>query len=77
MYIPKSFEQADTAQLHELMRTHPFASLVVSTPSGLEVNHLPLVLDPDAAPLGVLRAHVARSNPVWLTYTADTPAAAR
>ncbi len=72
MYIPKSFEQTDSAQLHELMRTHPFATLVVSTPSGLEVNHLPFVLGRDPAPLGVLRAHVARSNPVWRALTGHT-----
>ncbi len=32
------------------------------------------MLDPDAAPLGVLRAHVARSNPVWRSLTGDTDA---
>ena len=74
MYIPKAFEQPDAAALHELMRTHPFGALVVHTPSGLEVNHLPFVLDADPAPLGTLRAHVARSNPVWRSLTGDTEA---
>ena len=74
MYIPKAFEQSEPAQLHELMRAHPLAALVVHTPLGLEVNHIPFVLDADPAPLGTLRAHVARSNPMWRFLTGDRDA---
>ncbi len=74
MYIPKSFEQTDPATLHELMRANPFAALVVHTPSGLEVNHVPFVLDTAPSPLGTLRAHVARGNPVWRSLTGDSEA---
>jgi transcriptional regulator len=65
MYIPRAFEQTDPAALHDLIRAHPFGTLVVPSPSGLEVNHLPFVLHPDGGAAGSLRAHVARGNPVW------------
>jgi len=65
MYIPKAFEQNDPAAMHELIRAHPFGALVVPSPSGLEVNHVPFVLHDDPAPNGTLYAHVARGNGVW------------
>ena len=65
MYIPKSFAQDDPAALHALIRTHPFGALVVPSPSGLEVNHVPFVLHDEPGPAGRLQAHVARGNPVW------------
>ncbi len=65
MYIPSAFEQPDPRALHALIRSHPFGTLVVPSPSGLEVNHLPFVLQADPAPAGLLHAHVARGNPVW------------
>jgi transcriptional regulator len=47
------------------MRRFPLATLVAMTPRGLDANHLPLVLDDTRGDLGVLRGHVARSNPAW------------
>ncbi|HEX8725001.1 MAG TPA: FMN-binding negative transcriptional regulator [Gemmatimonadaceae bacterium] len=74
MYVPNHFAQPDSAALHELMRAHPFATFVVATPSGLEVNHVPFVIDAEPAPLGTLRAHVARGNPVWRALGSRTEA---
>lgn len=65
MYTPRHFEESRVEVLHELMRRHPLATLVVMGRAGLEANHLPLFLSPDPGPLGSLRGHVARSNPVW------------
>lgn len=65
MYTPRHFEESRVEVLHELMRRHPLATLVVMGTAGLEANHLPLVLSPDPGPLGTLRGHVSRSNPVW------------
>ncbi|MBS1217086.1 MAG: FMN-binding negative transcriptional regulator [Proteobacteria bacterium] len=31
----------------------------------LAANHLPLLIDPEPAPHGTLRGHVARGNPLW------------
>lgn len=61
MYTPKHFSAPNTAALHALMRAYPFATLVVATATGIEINHLPLHLD--AA--GVLSGHLARANPLW------------
>jgi transcriptional regulator len=38
---------------------------VTVTPGGLDANHIPFEVDPEPAPLGTLRGHVARANPVW------------
>jgi transcriptional regulator len=76
MYVPPHFEENRTDVLHQLVRDHPFAVLVTLTPGGLEANHVPLELDPAPAPLGTLRGHVSRANPVWRTLSADVEALA-
>ena len=65
MYIPKHFEETDVAKMHELIRSHPLATLVTLTPSGLNANHIPLILTESDNEAGVLHGHVARSNPMW------------
>ncbi len=65
MYIPAAFALTDPAQLHRIIRAHPLGMLVTQGPEGLDADHLPFEFDPDAGPLGTLRAHVARANPVW------------
>lgn len=65
MYCPAHFNQPDIAALHALMRARPLATLVTHGPDGLDANHVPLLLASDPAPLGALRGHVARANPLW------------
>lgn len=67
MYVPSHFEETRTDVLHQLVRDQPFAVLVTHTPDGLDANHIPLELDPAPAPLGTLRGHVSRANPMWRT----------
>lgn len=62
MYQPAHFKVEDHAALHALMREFPLATLVVPTPGGLEINHVPLLVDGDG---DRLVGHVARANPVW------------
>lgn len=71
MYIPKHFDQPRIEVLHELIRARPLATLVTLSSGGLNANHIPLHLSQDPAPLGTLRGHVARSNPVWSDFTQD------
>ena len=71
MYVPAHFEEKRFEVLHELIREHPLAALVTLGPGGLDANHIPLELDPEPAPLGTLRGHVARGNPVWREFSRD------
>jgi transcriptional regulator len=65
MYVPRHFDESRPEILRELVRVHPFATLVTWTGEEIEADHLPMELDPAPAPLGTLVGHVARANPVW------------
>jgi transcriptional regulator len=65
MYIPKLFDEPDVAVMHDLIRAHPLATLVTMTATGMEANHIPLLLLDQPAPRGSLCGHVARANPLW------------
>ena len=65
MYLPKHFEETRVDVLHAHIRAHPLGALVVLTANGLDANHIPLEIDPDPAPFGTLRGHIARANPLW------------
>ncbi len=65
MYVPTAFSESRREVLHPLIVRHPFGMLVTHGLSGLDANHLPFELAADEGELGVLRAHVARANPVW------------
>ena len=74
MYLPKHFEETRVEVLHGLIHAHPLGALVTLTPGGLDANHIPFEVDPEPAPFGTLRGHVARANPMWreLLRDADT-----
>jgi len=72
MYLPPLFEETRIEVLAGLIREHPLATLVTQNASGLVANHIPMEFDPAPAPFGVLRAHVARANPVWRETRADS-----
>ena len=76
MYLPKYFEETRIQVLHELIRAHPLGALVTLTPSGLDANHIPFEVDPDPAPFGTLRGHIARANPLWREFSRDVEALA-
>lgn len=65
MYVPPHFDEARTEVLHDLIRRHPFGTLVTHGAGGLDANHIPFELLPDQGALGTLSAHVARANPLW------------
>jgi len=76
MYIPKHFDEPRIDVMQELMRHCPLATLVTLSQAGINANHIPLHLAELPLPFGVLRGHVARSNPVWLDLTANVEALA-
>jgi transcriptional regulator len=65
MYLPPHFEEHRTGELHRIIAAYPLGALVVDGPNGLDANHVPFELDAAAGTHGVLRAHVARANPLW------------
>lgn len=65
MYLPSHFETPDLASLHQLILAHPLGALITHGERGLDANHLPFELDTEEGEHGLLRAHVARNNPLW------------
>ena len=74
MYLPKHFEETRVEVLHGLIHSDPLGALVTLTPGGLDANHLPFEVDPEPAPFGTLRGHVARANPLWRDFSRDVEA---
>ncbi len=65
MYQPPHFKSDDPASAADLMRAHPFASLVSTDDEGFPfVTHLPLHLEAREGRFTLL-GHVARPNPHW------------
>lgn len=65
MYVPSHFAVRQADALHRFMRAHPFAAIVIQTDGGLSADHVPLLLEPEPPPAGMLLGHVARANPLW------------
>lgn len=65
MYVPAHFAETRKEVLHSRIVQHPFGTLITHGSSGLDANHIPFELAAEDGELGVLRAHVARANPVW------------
>lgn len=79
MYMPAQFEESRPEVLHRLIAEQPFGALITHGPNGLDANHLPFDLEvvPEGAPTQthrILRAHVARANPVWQEVAANPEA---
>ena len=69
MYLPAHFEETRVEVLHRLIHSHPLGTLVTFAADSLDANHIPFEIDPEPAPFGTLRAHVARANPVWRDFS--------
>lgn len=65
MYIPASTAETRPAVLHALIAEHPLGAIVTHGAAGLDADHIPFEIAPGDGSLGVLRAHVARANPLW------------
>jgi transcriptional regulator len=74
MYLPPAFRLDALADQHEAMRRHPFATLITRSGQGVVADHIPFMIDEKRGDKGVLRAHVARANPLWRTHPRDQEA---
>jgi transcriptional regulator len=74
MYQPSHFEEKRIEVLHQLIRENGLGTFITLIANGLEANHIPFEIDPEPAPYGTLRAHVARNNPVWREFSKDVDA---
>ena len=72
MYLPKDFREDRVPALHEAIRQIALATLVTLGPDGVEASHVPMLIDPEPAPFGTLRGHLARANPQWRRLAAGT-----
>jgi transcriptional regulator len=62
MYQPPHFREERLEILHDLIGSHPLATLVTVENGRPDANHIPMLVDRNRGRLGVLRAHVARAN---------------
>jgi transcriptional regulator len=74
MYTPTHFDETRPEALHPLVRDHPLGLLITQGAQGLDANPIPFLLDAQDGRPGVLRAHVARANPVWHEARTDVQA---
>lgn len=65
MYNPQHFVQSDPQALQQLIRQFPLGTLICQGSEGLEVHHIPFLLDAGADTPGTLRGHLALANPLW------------
>ena len=75
MYLPPAFAEDRLEVRHGLMRAYPLATLVLADADGVTADLIPFMLYADQGDggLGVLRAHVARANPLWRKLQAAPP----
>ena len=80
MYLPSQFDPKDAQVAAQVMRSHPFASLISVDEGGLPfVTHLPLHLLSEPGQDGALvphtlLGHCARGNPHWKYLAARSQA---
>jgi transcriptional regulator len=71
MHTPKVFQQNDSIHLQDIIVNYPFATLIIHSENGIEVNHIPFFLDKSNGKC-VLQGHIAKANP--LSETVNTQA---
>ena len=68
MYVATRHRQSDRQAMQALIAAHALGMLVTHDGAALDADHVPFEFfgaAQDSAPHGLLRAHVARANPLW------------
>ncbi|MFH0256798.1 FMN-binding negative transcriptional regulator [Vibrio rumoiensis] len=73
MHKLKVFQQTDTEHLYKIIHDYPFATLILSNASGIEVDHLPMILAIDDG-VATLQGHIAKANPLARLVNDETKA---
>lgn len=68
MYTPKPLELNDIAAAQQIMTDYAFALVVTTSDAGVEMVHIPTVLNPTQGTYGCLHFHVAKQNPIWNVF---------
>jgi transcriptional regulator len=76
MYLPAHFSETRVDVLHALMRARPLTTLVTTSDAGITANHIPVEIVALPSPLGLIRGHIARANPLWRQYREGSEALA-
>lgn len=63
MYLPEHFRVDDREALLAFVGRHPFATLITTGDGGLELSHLPFLLERRPDGQAALLGHLARANP--------------
>ena len=72
MYLPEAFHETRLSVLHAFIRRHSFATLISSNArDGVQISHLPMLLDPARGHHGTLMGHLARPNPQWKGFAGN------
>jgi len=73
MFLPACFRENRIEVMQDLIRHHPFASVISLQEGEIVADHLPLVLHPELSEYGRLQGHINRANPMrkMLTENAD------
>lgn len=65
MYLPASFREDRLDVMQDLIRSYPLGSLITHGEQGLNASPVPFMIYPEESEQGILRAHMAKSNPHW------------
>ena len=68
IYTPKQFSEDDRGRLFRFMRQHSFATLISGAGDEPSIAHVPVLVDEAT---NLVRAHVARANPLWRELAPD------
>ncbi len=74
MYQPRPFKISDPARMHGLIQRYPLALMMVVVDGEVQADSVPVLLDPQRAPNGRLRFHLARGNPLAAWFDGERPA---
>lgn len=65
MYNPSPFKQQDDQHLKSFIAQYPLATLVSTSSTGMEANHIPLYFVKEEEDKPLLRGHISKANPLW------------